>query len=590
MANSMGSLFIGVSGLQTSQNALHATANNLANVDTKGYVRERVIQADRNYFTIERSPTAVSYQQTGLGVTIGDVIHARDIFLDKAYRTQNGRLGFYSSTYDALTEIETLFQELEGAAFENVLTNDQGSEASEDSLWVAFEEFAKHPSDRVNQNLVVLKAGLFASRAKSVYDGTKTYQANLNDRIEDAVNDINDIGKKIYDYNIQIMKIEAGGIETAMNLRDERDLLLDKLSYYGDVQFKELGNGIVRVDFEGAAFVDEGHMYEIGMERDQWTGFITPYWPYLSNFEKGERYGVYNIAEKISTARRNDIGALKAMLFARGNKYANYVDLKDISAKQYDDTLGNSVMMNTQAELDLLVHSIVTGINDLFSPNISSKVAITGKDEMGNAVSYPPGTKILDSKNCCVGSDEALPPQELFTRIGCPRYTKVDGDDGNTYYIYNEEDPTDTALQYTVGSIRVNEKLLENESLLPAFMQNGRPGELPEAMELGAALVALWEKNTMYLSPHDKTPCNFSEFYSKVVGEYATLGSIFGDTTKGLEGSTLATDNARQQVIGVSADEELTNMIKFQNAYNASSRFINVISEMIDTIVNRMGN
>ena len=93
----------------------------------------------------------------------------------------------------------------------------------------------------------------------------------------------------------------------------------------------------------------------------------------------------------------------------------------------------------------------------------------------------------------------------------------------------------------------------------------------------------------MFLSPHDTTPCTFGEFYGKMIGEIATLGSVFGSTASGLEGTALATDNARQQVIGVSSDEELTNMIKFQNAYNASSRFINVINEMIETLIYQMG-
>ena len=93
----------------------------------------------------------------------------------------------------------------------------------------------------------------------------------------------------------------------------------------------------------------------------------------------------------------------------------------------------------------------------------------------------------------------------------------------------------------------------------------------------------------MFLSPHDTTPCNFSEFYTKMVGELGTLGNVFDSTATGLEGTALTTDNARQQVIGVSSDEELTNMIKFQNAYNASSRFINVIDEMIETIIYRLG-
>ena len=89
MANGFGTLFIGVSGSQSSQNALNTTANNLANVDTTGYVRQQVLFTDRNYVTFNET-TAVSKQQSGLGVYIGDVIHSRDVFLDRSYRTESG--------------------------------------------------------------------------------------------------------------------------------------------------------------------------------------------------------------------------------------------------------------------------------------------------------------------------------------------------------------------------------------------------------------------------------------------------------------------------------------------------------------------
>lgn len=581
MANSMGSLFIGESGLKTSQNALNATANNFANVDTKGYVRERILQEDRHYDTFNRT-AAIGPSQSGLGVAIGDVVHARDIFLDKTFRTQTGRSGFYSTTFEAIDEVYTLFQELEGTSFQESLLGETG-------LWAAFQEFAKDPSDRINQNLVIQKASLFETRSKAVYNGLKTYQANLNRQISDSIDEINEMGAAIRDLNIQIMKIEAGGVETAMDLRDQRDLLLDELAEYGDISYKELANGIVKVNFENVAFVDDMHVYQIGKDVNKETGFITPYWPHLSDTAKGEYYKVYNIKEEISTANKNDIGKLKALVFARGDKYANYLDLDGVSLKEYDDTLGNSVMMNVEAEMDMLVHTLVTKINDLFAPNIASDVPITGVDENGNRVSFGAGKLILDAENCCVGSDEKLPPQELFVRTGCSRYTTVYGDDNKTYYVYNEEDKTDTSLQYTIGSVKVNPALLESESLLPAYSQNGKPGELPVAHGLGEALAALWDEDTLFLSPHDTTPCTFGEFYGKMIGELATLGDVFGSTAAGLEGTALATDNARQQVIGVSSDEELTNMIKFQNAYNASSRFINVIDEMIETLIYQMG-
>ena len=80
MANGFGSLYVGASGLQNAQNAINTTANNLANVDTKGYVRQQVRYADKNYTILKDSRANVNMQQSGLGVSIGDVFHARDIF------------------------------------------------------------------------------------------------------------------------------------------------------------------------------------------------------------------------------------------------------------------------------------------------------------------------------------------------------------------------------------------------------------------------------------------------------------------------------------------------------------------------------
>ncbi len=582
MANSMGSLWIGASGIKVSQNALNVTANNLSNVDTKGYVRQQVLQADRDYYTFDTT-ASVSRQQSGLGVTIGEVVHARDIFLDKTYRTQVSRSGFYSSTYETISEVETYFQELEGKAFQDVLTSE------DDGLWTAFQEFAKDPSRSDGQNLVIQKGNLLISKSQAIYQGLVKYQNNMNTKIHDTVERVNEIGEQIHELNNRIMAVEAGNVENAKDLRDARDYLLDELAEYGKISYKEVEYGIVKVSFENVAFVDEGHAYEIGEKVDKVTGFITPYWSQLSDTENDKYYNVYNTAEEISTLKKNDTGELKALVLARGYKYANYLDLEGISKEKYDDTLGNSVMMNIQAEFDELIHSMVTQINDVFCPNIASKTKIEGTDENGKTVSFDPGTLILDEENCCVGSDGSLPPQELFERTGCKRYTKVNGNDGNTYYVYNQEDPKDTALQYTIKSLHINPALKESDTLLPAFQNKMIEGEYPVAMDLGERLTAIWEKESLILSPHDTTPCTFVEYYNKMTGELATLGNVFNSTAEGLEESKLETDNARQQVIGVSSDEELTNMIKFQNAYNAASRYINVVSEMIETIIKQMG-
>ena len=89
MANGFGSLYVGASGLQNAQNAINTTANNLANVDTKGYVRQQVRYADKNYTILKDSRANVNMQQSGLGVSIGDVVHARDNLIETANKMQS---------------------------------------------------------------------------------------------------------------------------------------------------------------------------------------------------------------------------------------------------------------------------------------------------------------------------------------------------------------------------------------------------------------------------------------------------------------------------------------------------------------------
>ena len=74
-----------------------------------------------------------------------------------------------------------------------------------------------------------------------------------------------------------------------------------------------------------------------------------------------------------------------------------------------------------------------------------------------------------------------------------------------------------------------------------------------------------------------------------MVGELATYGNVYSSMATNLSNEVLTIDNQRLQVIGVSSDGELTKMIKYQNAYNASSRFINVINEMIEHLITQLG-
>ncbi len=568
MANGMGSLYIGASGLQNSQNALNTTANNLANVDTKGYVRQQVLFADRNYMTFDKK-SAISFQQAGLGVTIADVVHTRDVFLDKYYRTESGRQAFYDVCGKTIDEVTDFFQELEGETFQESL----------EDLWVAFEELSKQPDEEIRQNLVVQKATLFLEQAQAVYDNTKSYQKNLNVQISDTTKKVNELGKKIHKLNQKIMAIEAGNVETAMSLRDERDNALDELSALVKIDYKENVDGVVKVKIEGVSFIDEARVYEMGLHQDKITDFLTPYWPHLSDEEQGRITEVFSVGNGISSSNNTDVGKLKALVISRGDHVANYLDLKDLSSLDYNRGLKNSIIMNAQAELDQLIHTITTTVNDILCPNTTA----TFRGEDGK---FYENVLVWDETKGATGSDGVKPGHELFSRRGSERYTEVKCiDDGKTYYVYNPEDPNDPDTLYSMTNLEINEVLIQEEAHLPHIQPNGET-----AFAMAAELSAVWGRDKVTLNPDDLDMCTIKEYYQRMIIGFGTQGSVYSKQATTLEGSIISIDNKRQEVFGVSSDEELTNMIKYQNAYNAASRYINVISEMLEHIIVQLGS
>ena len=339
----MSNLFVGQSGLQTSQNALNTTAHNMSNVDTTGYTRQQVMQSDMFYNTVARDPGTISYKQIGQGVVYSKVRQVRDYFLDQAYRRESGRSAYYSTSYETIAQVQTLLGEMHGATFNNSMENIQR----------AIDELAKTPADSVVQGLVIQRAAAFLESAQGVYQGMCDYQDNLNIQISNDVDTINDYAKKIFSLNEQIVKVEAGGKETANDLRDARNQLLDELGAMGRIAYREDNFGNVTVQFESHDLVSRNMVYEIGVEQDNITGFYTPFWKsdatYTTDSQGKKHYNtegaeVFNLKQTISTAANTDIGSVKAKLLARGDRRANYTDLEDKTT--YNKEIAPSLIMN----------------------------------------------------------------------------------------------------------------------------------------------------------------------------------------------------------------------------------------------------
>ncbi len=554
----MGSLYLGVSGLQTSNNALNTTAHNMSNLDTVGYTRQQVSQATRTYNTISKGRP--NWQQLGLGVNYSQTRQIRDYFLDKNYRRESGRSAFYDVAYSALEEIEDVLGEsYEGHAFSIAVTD----------LWTAVEELSKDPTLAVNQNLFVTRANEFITKAQAVYTSLEEYQDNMNQSVAQDVETINKYAQQIEALNRQIARIE-GGVEHANDLRDQRNYLLDELATMASISYHEDSFGYLSVQMEGVDLVKGGLVNTISLHEDPKTGFYTPYWEMLANYsydEYGNKYltedalksaRVFDLERPISSITNTDIGSLKSTLLARGDHRATAQELKDINpdgeykAGWYDTHISQSIIMNVQAEFDQLINAVVTKINGILKEAAELESA-----------SYPDSTYLRDENGN---------PYQLFEQIVA---------DGSTCKL---PDGTVVELGWNVSNIEINIELRQSPTLL-GFRLTDSSEDNATAEKLKKA----FEEAIYTLNPNVQTPVCFVDYYKNLVSQVANTGSVFGDI---MESQTVTVDslfNAREQIIGVSSDEELTNMIMFQNAYNASSRYINVVSEMLEHILTTLG-
>ena len=560
----MSSLYIGVSGLGVSQNSLNTTAHNLANVGTKGYVRQQAIQADSTY--LNWGVTNLSTLQTGLGVNIATVRQVRDIFLDKAYRQEVGRQGFYEVQYEAVQEVESMFGEMEGVAFQKSLND----------LWTSLEELSKTPGQIEARASVVQNAESFLKRADIIQEQLKTYQLNLNTQITDKVSRVNEIAEQVQTLNKKISQYESNGIEHANDLRDERNNLLDELGQIIQITYKEKPNGVVTVNAEGVPLITEDSVFKMGTAKvSDSSNLLKPVW--LSY----EGVDVFNLDRPTSTADNTDVGSLKGLLVSRGDDTANFTDmLKD--PDEYNKTINTSVIKTVQAQFDQLIHGVVTAINDILSPN--KKVSnSSGTDSI----------TILDREKAPVGMDKNYTMGEaLFNRKTVDRYREPTAAEMADYgltaddRVYNEEDYNDNYTLFTLGQIEINKNIKSNYSLIP-LSSNSRTGEVD--VKTAEALVAKWKEPFATLSPNTQTKNTFKDYYSAFIGDIATRGEqlkSISDNQATLAGNV---DDQRQQTSGVSSDEELTNLIKYQHAYNASSRYITVIDQMLEHILSTLG-
>lgn len=262
----MASLFYGLeiakTALSVSQQGISLTGHNIANANTVGYTRQRIIQNSIDPSTCLTRISNVNKSTIGGGVAIMMIDQIRSDYLDRQYRHENATLGNYNTRAEELDYIETVMNEL----------NSNGLSAAMADFFNSISELSGDPVNDEIRTSVQQNAQKMIESFHHYYNQLVGLQTTYNENMKVTVTDINNLLTSIASYNEQIFSYELSG-EQANDLRDKRNLLLDDLSELINIEYHVDADNKLIITCEGAELVNHITPTLLETVTDPATGF-----------------------------------------------------------------------------------------------------------------------------------------------------------------------------------------------------------------------------------------------------------------------------------------------------------------------------
>ncbi|MBQ8845722.1 MAG: flagellar hook-associated protein FlgK, partial [Lachnospiraceae bacterium] len=255
MANTFFGLDIGRTGLFTAQGGLNTTAHNIANVETEGYTRQKL---ELKAGTALRANGR--HGMIGTGVDVVALTQTRSEYYDEKYRNNNSIYGGYSTKSNYMSQIQSYLNEIELEGFTTTF----------DKMYDTIQELEKDPANLTVRTQVTNVAQSFCEYFNSLFTNLQAVQEDCNFEIKNQIDRVNAIAAEIASLTKQINTVEIGG-SNANDLRDARNLMVDKLSEIINVSVEEAPDGpvglksyVVKVD--GQTLVDTYETHRLSVK------------------------------------------------------------------------------------------------------------------------------------------------------------------------------------------------------------------------------------------------------------------------------------------------------------------------------------
>ncbi|WP_186429871.1 flagellar hook-associated protein FlgK [Clostridium sp. BSD9I1] len=582
MSGLFGTLNIGKSGLFSNQKVINTISHNIANANTEGYSRQRAeLQTTRPYSNPSLNSSSEA-GQVGTGVEVSQITRIRDTFLDFQVREELGIDGWYSGRDKFLTEIEGVFNEPSETGLSSLISKFFGS----------WQELSKQSETSNARTVVVEQSQALTNELNHTYNKLQSVKENAQDLIKQTVFEANKILDQITQLNQEIIQVSVAK-NNPNDLMDRRDLLLDQLSgKFGITVDKKIFNGV-----DVSTRKDEDANTPDGINLVQ---AVDP---------KKDADGD-GVADKAVVGRLSYISSIEPVEGEAGKYKIEYYKDGDMT----DDK--NRVVVEevslTKEEFMKLDQCRVVWTN-----SEGQLLDADGKPSTTDMVKFTPSSgelkgymsvqedvdKYIDQLNKLAKS--------IAYSVNAVHGQTNDATKDDCLFFVNKDNATAAGESgITAGNISINKNIIDNVMLIKTGKDNGGESDGTRALAIAQLMDKLMEVQKVTEDTDRESFINVlcdglelnSEGIQTVKGRTSGMkvNNYFKDVTDALGVQTQQAkrmvknqfvllqsfEESRASVSGVSLDEEMANLVQSQHSYQANSKIIATVDELLDVVIN----
>lgn len=564
----MRSTFAGLNtmyrGIVANQLSLDTVGHNITNASTEGFSRQKVNQAatlSQNIYTV------YGQKQVGTGTDALSIMRARNVYADKQYWKEHATQSYYTAKQVNYDKMESIFNDSQDTGVQNAM----------EMFYKTWVDLSANASTTSNRTTVIEQATVFIDRISTAATQVQNQITAEYDDLLAHVDMINDLSNKIVELNKNISLVEATG-SYANDLRDSRDLLTDELASYLNINvYEDNDNGSYQIVCNGASLVNGFSALHLEM--------VNP--------TANKKYGITDYTLKIKetdTIFNPSDGIIKA-------------ELDDVvEDKGYLDKLANmaAFMMTTFNEQHRAGYGLAGNAVDVSKTDINffgDKDTIYTWDNAKQQVIATKGTE-----NDRLEGIEIIKAFLVNSQLTDPNGTEYVCAAGGTVIrseITESHSTVDTDKEsYLIETLSNGNKLTtvvsidKTKKLTTTTVTETEPNGTADGSNAVLVSALFNEVQGSCVNKADARSIgtvSLEAYYNAAMSELGAAAEAMDDMVDAQEIIITQVTTWRSSTSGVNWNEELTNMITFQTGYNACSRCLTTMDEMLDRLINSTG-